>query len=67
MLKEIYKECSDWLKYTQRLEVIMHIQHIIIIIIIVMKLVITLVGARRAYNKIQYYYNKYGLKFNLRG
>ena len=63
MLKEIYKECPDWLKNTQRLKVIMHIQNIIII----MKLVSTLAGARRAYNKIQYYYNKYGLKFNLRG
>ena len=30
MLMEIYKECPDWLKYTQRLEVIMHIQHPII-------------------------------------
>ena len=63
MLKEIYKECPDWLKNTQRLKVIMHIQHIIII----MKLVSTLAVARRAYNKIQYYYNKYGLKLNLRG
>ena len=42
MLMEIYKECPDWLKNAQRLEVIMHIQHIIIIIII-MKLVSTLV------------------------
>ena len=47
MLKEIYKECPDWLKNTQRLKVIMHIQNIIIIIII-MKLVSTLAVARRA-------------------
>ena len=69
MLIEIYKECPDWLRNAQRLKVIMHIQNIIIIIIIIiiMKLVSTLAGARRAYNKIQYYYNKYGLKFNLRG
>ena len=45
MLKEIYKECPDWLKNTQRLKVIMHIQNIIIII---MKLVSTLAVARRA-------------------
>ena len=48
MLVEIYKECPDWLKNTQRLEVIMHIQHLIIIIIIIMKLVSALVVARRA-------------------
>ena len=51
MLMEIYKECPDWLKNTQRLKVIMHIQHIIIIIIIIiiiMKLVSTLAVARRA-------------------
>ena len=47
MLKEIYKECPDWLKNTQRLKVIMHIQNIIIIIII-MKLVSRLAVARRA-------------------
>ena len=53
MLKEIYKECPDWLRNAQRLKVIMHIQHIIIIIIIIiMKLVSTLDVARRAYNKI---------------
>ena len=45
MLKEIYKEGPDWLRNTQRLEVIMHIQNIIIII---MKLVSTLAVARRA-------------------
>ena len=45
MLMEIYKECPDWLKNTQRLKVIMHIQNIIIII---MKLVSTLAVARRA-------------------
>ena len=44
MLKEIYKECPDWLKNTQRLKVIMHIQHI-------MKLGSTLDVTRRAYNK----------------
>ena len=44
MLMEIYKECPDWLKNTQRLKVIMHIQNIIII----MKLVSTLAVARRA-------------------
>ena len=50
MLMEIYKECPDWLKNTQRLKVIMHIQNIIIIIIIIiiMKLVSTLAVARRA-------------------
>ena len=48
MLMEIYKECPDWLKNTQRLEVIMHIQHLIIIIIVIMKLVSTLAVARRA-------------------
>ena len=47
MLMEIYKECPDWLRNAQRLKVIMHIQNIIIIIII-MKLVSTLVVARRA-------------------
>ena len=47
MLMEIYKECPDWLRNAQRLKVFMHIQHIIIIIII-MKLVSTLVVARRA-------------------
>ena len=45
MLMEIYKECPDWLRNAQRLKVIMHIQHIIIII---MKLVSTLAVARRA-------------------
>ena len=45
MLVEIYKDCPDWLKDTQRLKVIMHIQNIIIII---MKLVSTLAVARRA-------------------
>ena len=48
MLMEIYKECPDWLRNAQRLKVIMHIQNIIIIIIIIMKLVSTLAGARRA-------------------
>ena len=51
MLKEIYKECPDWLRNAQRLKVIMHIQNIIIIII--MKLVSTgPEGLRIKYNII---------------